>query len=211
MKFPAERRGTVAAAVVAILIGVLYVLLQPSDNPQAAAPAPKPTTTLPASTTTTDPVRELCDLADQYATAAADQDVTSVARLAEHFFDRARQVTDGEIRAEYDAAYRYYAEYNAIGEPYDYDLFQIAAAGNGERWLQLLLRQPLGVDVATANVAFLCGVELPPPPTITTTTTRPAPRPTTTDAPSAPSPSTAAGRAPQTGTPTQAPATTAPH
>jgi hypothetical protein len=160
-----------------------------------------PTTTTEAPevvVTTTRPAPEvICELATWFAEAASPDDHNHNAQLAETFYEEARTLVSGPLRAEYEAAAQYFAEYNAIGEPHDYDLFRILQAGEGDRWAQLILRPPLGVEEVRASVAFACDVRLPPPPTVTTTTTTP-PRTTAPPATAAPAPAT-----------TEAPATTA--
>lgn len=165
-----ERRGTIAFAIVAATIAVLFVVLPRHDDTPPPPPAAASSTTA-APTTTLEPLQRLCKLADQFVADAKDLPPNQQARLAEVFYTRARDLVDGSYRAEVDAAARYYQQYNAIGEPLDYDLFRIVASPDGDRWLQLVLRPPVGVDNAASGIAYLCQVELPPPPTITTTTT----------------------------------------
>jgi hypothetical protein len=166
----ARQRGTAATVVVAILIAVLYVVLQPDgDRPRAAPAQEQPGTSAAATATTTTtlaPEVQLCDLAREFADAAATVDPNVVARLAETFYTHARDLVSGPVRVEYDAAARYYTEYNAIGEPYEYDTARIEQAGNGQRWAQLQQRPPLGVEEARVDVGGACQVDLPPPPTV---------------------------------------------
>ncbi|HEX7094406.1 MAG TPA: hypothetical protein VF183_00890 [Acidimicrobiales bacterium] len=199
----AQRRGALAAMAVGVAVVVLYVALQPGERPQRQATvSTSPTTTTGAPTTSRDPVEELCALAREFADSARGLDLAATARLAEEFYERGAQLAPPDVRPEYEAAVRYYAEYNDIGELYGYDLFAALASPDGQRWSTLTFNEPLGVPVARANVAILCGVELPPPPTITTTTTT-RPRPTTTQPPETSEPA-------QTSPPSSAPATTAP-
>jgi hypothetical protein len=168
----ARQRGTAATVVVAILIAVLYVVLQPDgERPRAAPAQEQPGTSAAATATTTTtttlaPEVQLCDLAREFADAAATVDPNVVARLAETFYTHARDLVSGPVRVEYDAAARYYTEYNAIGEPYEYDTARIEQAGNGQRWAQLQQRPPLGVEEARVDVGGACQVDLPPPPTV---------------------------------------------
>jgi hypothetical protein len=213
VSFLTQRRGALAALAVGVAVVVLYVVLQPGDRPRRVASADTTTSTL-APTTTRPPLDELCDLAREFEESSAGQDVTVTARLAETFYERASEFAAPDARPEYEAAARYYTEYNNIGEPYEYDFWAILGSPDGARWMTLLFREPLGVGVARANVAYLCHVEVPPPPTLTTTTTRPratttAPAdgattvPGATAAPGDTTPATSAA-------PTPPPATTAP-
>jgi hypothetical protein len=164
IRVSAAARGTYAALAVAILIVVLYVVLRPDEGEIKAARAADPTTSTSTSTTTLAPRVQLCILATAFAAAARDVDPNVIARLGETFYTQARELVTGDIRAEYDAAARYYTEYNAIGEPYDYDTERIAKEGDGERWAQLRQRPPLGVDQARADIAAECRVDLPAAP-----------------------------------------------
>lgn len=162
-----ERRGTYVALGVAIAIAVLLVVLQPGPKPvrQESTEATGPAT---STTTTVAPGVQLCVLARQFVRDAATLEANDTARVAEVFYEDAAKLVDGATRAEFEATARYYAEYNEIGEAYDYDVFRIAAAGKGDRWAQLLTRPPLGIETARAAVQFACTVELPVPPTRTT-------------------------------------------
>jgi hypothetical protein len=177
VSFVARRRGALVALAVGVTVLVLYVVLQPGDRPQRVESAG--TTTVVAETTTTrPPLDELCDLARDFETASQGQDATVTARLGEAFYTRASELAPPDVRPEYEAAARYYTEFNNIGEPYEYDFWAILGSSDGPRWMHLLFREPLGVPTARVNVAFICRLEVPPPPTLTTTTTRP--RATTT-------------------------------
>ena len=162
-----ERRGAWAALGVAVAIGVLLVVLQPGPKPvrrtvaSEGGPIGSTTTTLPAGV-------QLCNLAKQFARDATGLEPNGVARVAEVFYEDAAKLVDGTARAEFEATARYYAEYNDIGQEFDYDVFRIAAAGKGDRWAQLVYRPPLGIETARAAVQFACTVELPVPPTRTT-------------------------------------------
>ncbi len=162
-----ERRGSFAALVVAVAIAILLVVLQPGPRrsravtEQTSGPAASTTTTVAAAV-------QVCNLAKQFVRDAAGLDRYAVARIAEVFYTDAAKLIDGEARGEFEATARYYAEFNAIGSVYDYDVFRIAAAGKGDRWAQLLYRPPLGIETARAAVQFVCRVELPSPPTLTT-------------------------------------------
>jgi hypothetical protein len=212
VRFFNRRRGEFVALAVGVAVVVLYVALQPGDRPERTATTAT-TTTVAATTTTRPPLEELCDLAHEFEQSSQGQDATVTARLAESFYERARTLAPDDTKPEFEAAARYYTEYNNIGEPFEYDFFAILASPDGPRWLQLLFREPLGVGAARANIAYLCEVTLPPPPTVTTTTTT---RPRTTappdTAPPASSPATSAP--PATGAPpappASAPATSAP-
>ena len=178
MSFLARRRGALVALLVGVTVLVLYVVLQPGDRAERVEAVT--TTNPPAATTTTrPPLEQLCGLAAVFLDASRDQDSTVTARLAESFYEQAKTLAPTDAQPEYDAAARYYTEYNNIGEPYEYDFFAIMASPDAQRWTQLLFGEPLGVATARANVAFLCQVNVPPPPTITTTTTT-RPRSTTT-------------------------------
>jgi hypothetical protein len=197
--YTSERRGAIAALGVAATIGILMVVLQPGPRPPrlAGVEAAAPTT---SSTTTLSPGVQVCNLAKRFVHDAEGLEPNDVARIAEVFYVDAVKLVDGSARAEFDAAARYYVEYNQIGGEYDYDVFRIAAAGKGDRWAQLLFRPPLGIETARAAMTFACRVDLPPPPTLTTlppveeppfgpSTTLGAPgtgAPTPTTAPSAP-------------------------
>lgn len=204
-----ERRGSIVALGVAVAIAVLLLVLQPGpkrerdDTDTASGP--------PATTTSTiAPGVLLCNLAKQFVRDASTLDANGTARAAATFYEEAAQLVDGSTRAEFDATARYYAEYNEIGEAYDYDVFRIAAAGKGDRWSQLLYRPPLGIETARAAVKFACNVELPAPPTSTTLVAQKDPLedllPKSTGATGASGASGASGTA---GTATAGPATTA--
>lgn len=162
-----ERRGSFVALAVAVAIAILLLVLQPGpkrerqDTEEASGPPATSTTTIP-------PGVQLCNLAKQFVRDASTLDTNGTARAAATFYEDAAKLVDGSARAEFDATARYYAEYNEIGEAYDYDVFRIAAAGKGDRWSQLLFRPPLGIETARAAVKFACNVELPAPPTSTT-------------------------------------------
>jgi hypothetical protein len=177
VSFVAQRRGALVALSVGVAVLVLYVVLQPGDRPERVESAAS-TTVVAVTTTTRPPLDELCDLARDFETASQGQDATVTARLAESFYTRAGDLAPEDVRPEYEAAARYYTEYNNIGEPYEYDFWAIIGSPDGPRWMQLLFLEPLGVATARANVGYICRVEVPPPPTVTTTTTRP--RATTT-------------------------------
>jgi hypothetical protein len=133
---------------------------------------------------------------------AAGLEPNDIARIAEVFYLDAVKLVDGSARAEFDAAARYYVEYNQIGSEYDYDVFRIAAAGKGDRWAQLLFRPPLGIETARAAMAFACKVDLPPPPTLTTlppVEEEPFSPPTTLGAAGAGTPTSAPAAPPTTG------------
>jgi hypothetical protein len=165
--FTPERRGTVAALAVAAAIGVLLVVLQP--GPRSPRPLTEESSGPTTSTSTTlAPAEQLCNRARQFARDASGLAPEDAARIAEVFYGEATKLVEGTARAEFEAAARYYVEFNEIGGAYDYDVFRIAAAGKGDRWAQLLYRPPLGIDTARAAVQFACRVELPPPPTRTT-------------------------------------------
>jgi hypothetical protein len=217
VSFLAKRRGALVAFAVGVTVLVLYVVLQPGERPRRVASAAS-TTTVAETTTTRAPLEELCELAHDFETSSQGQDATVTARLAETFYTRASELAPPDARPEYEAAANYYTEYNNIGEPYEYDFWAILGSPDGARWMQLLLRDPLGLATAQANVAFLCQVALPPPPTITTTTVRPRPATTVAPDPSATVPgdttggTTAPGATPPPATPPPAtpPATAAP-
>jgi hypothetical protein len=194
----AEVRGSVAALGVGLAVVVLYVALQPGPAPVREA-APTTTTEAPDATVpTTRPAPEvICELARWFADAASPDDPNHNARLGETFYEESRLLVTGALRAEFEAAAQYFAEYNAIGEPHDYDLFRIIGAGDGDRWTQLILRPPLGVEEVRASVRFACDIDLPPPPTITTTTTT-----TTTTLPPTTAPPTSAAAPSTTASPT---------
>lgn len=181
MRFLAPRRGALAAFAVGIAILVLYVALQPGERPEQRATAATSTSSTLAPSTTIDPIDELCALAQQFAQAVEGQDLITSARLAEEFYERGSELAPPNVRPEFEAALRYYTEFNDIGELYGYDLFAAMASPDAQRWSHLVFSEPLGVPAARSATQFLCGVELPPPPTITTTTTRP--RPSTTAPP----------------------------
>jgi hypothetical protein len=211
VSFLAQRRGSLVAFAVGVTVLALYVVLQPGDRPRRVASV-STTTTVPETTTTLPPLEQLCTLAREFEESSAGQDPTVTARLAETFYSQAADLAPVDAKPEYEAAERYYAEYNNIGESYEYDFWAILGSPDGARWTQLLFREPLGVGTARANVAFLCQVELPPPPTITTTTTRPRPATTATPDPNATTPG-APGSTPEPGVtppPATAPAPTAP-
>ncbi len=163
----AERRGTVATVVVAIVIGVLIVALQPGPKPPRPEPVAAPATTV-ATTTTVAPDVQLCALARQFAKDAEGLSPTDAARVAEAFFVKAVKLVDPSRRADFDALLRYYTEFNAIGTEFDYDLDRIAKAGRGDRWAQLLYRSPAGIDVAERTLHDQCEVTMPAPPTVIT-------------------------------------------
>jgi hypothetical protein len=165
--YTSERRGAIAALGVAVTIGILLVVLQPGPRqPRAGDVESSPTTS--SSTTTLSPGVQVCNLAKRFVRDAEGLEPNDVARIAEVFYLDAVKLVDGSARAEFDAAARYYVEYNQIGGEYDYDVFRIAAAGKGDRWAQLLFRPPLGIETARAAMSFACRVDLPPPPTLTT-------------------------------------------
>jgi hypothetical protein len=197
-----QRIGTLAAFVVGVTVLVLYVTLQPGERPTQATVTTTTTTTV--TTTTIDPIEQLCTLGREFQEGSIFQDPNVTARLGETFYARARELAAPDARPEYAAAAAYYEEYNNIGEQYGYDLLAILNSPDGPRWQQLLFRAPLGVDAARANVAFICGVELPPPPTITTTTTT-RPRPATTVGPPVESTPPVETPPPDPGTPPPAP------
>jgi hypothetical protein len=203
----ARRRGALVALAVGVAIVVLYVALQPGDRPKRTAAVASTSTVV--TTTTRPPIEELCDLAHDFEQSSRDQDPNVAARLAESFYERAKALAPDDSRPEFDAAARYYTEYNNIGEPLDYDFWAILATPDGARWVQLLFREPLGVAAARANVSYLCQVDLPPPPTVTTTTTT---RPRATLPPDSSTPGTTPGSTTSgASTPaTSAPATAAP-
>jgi hypothetical protein len=170
------------------------------------------TTTLPP-TTTLNPGEELCRLAREFEEGARGQDVGVVARLAESFYDRARVHAPPEIRPEYEAAARYYVEFNNIGEQYEYDFATASASSDGQRWASLIFSEPLGVNPARSSAGLQCQVDLPVAPTSTTTTTTTRPRttlpPETSD--TSPGGTTPGGTTPGATTPpATAPATSAP-
>lgn len=165
-----ERRGAYAALAVAVTIGVLLLVLQPGPRP-TRDDAETTTEATSTSTSTIPPAVRLCTLAKQFARDATTLDPNGTARVAETFYDEASKLVDGAARAEFEATARYYAEYNDIGQTYDYNVFRIAAAGKGDRWSQLVFRPPLGIETARAAVKFACQVDLPPPPTSTTIAT----------------------------------------
>ena len=132
-----------------------------------------------STTTTVAPAVQLCNLAKQFARDAGGLDRFGVARSAEVFYSESAKLVDGAARGEFDAAARYYTEFNEIGSSYDYDVYRITAAGKGDRWAQLVYRPPLGIETARAAVQFACRVELPSPPTLTTLTTLPEDDPLT--------------------------------
>lgn len=171
-----ERRGAVAALVVAITIAILLVVLQPGPKPsRAVTQEAVGTTTSPTSTLR--PGVQLCNLAKRFVNDSEGLAPYDVARIAEVFYVAAVKLVDGAARAEFDATARYYTEFNAIGTEFDYDVFRIAAGGKGDRWAQLLYRPPLGIETARAAIQFTCEVAIPPPPTLITlppTTTQPA-------------------------------------
>jgi hypothetical protein len=187
VSFFSVRRGSVAALAVGVAILALYVALQPGPRPEAVEVVATTTTVLP--TTTLNAGEELCRLAREFEEGARGQDVAVVARLAESFYDQARVFAPAEIRPEYEAAARYYIEYNDIGEQYGYDFEAAYSSRDGQRWGSLIFTEPLGVNPARQSAAFQCQVELPPAPTITTTTTT---RPRTTLPPETTAPATGA-------------------
>lgn len=201
MRFLAQRRGAIAALVVGVTVLVLYVSLQPGERPERRATAATTTSTTLAPTTTADPIHELCALAHEFTASLQDQDFITSTRLTEEFYARGAELAPPEVRPEFEAALRYYTEFNDIGELYGYDLMAALASPDAPRWQQLVFTEPLGVPAARGAVQFLCDVELPPPPTITTTTTRPRPRPTTTVAPETPPPPPETPAPPSQGTP----------
>ncbi len=182
-----ERRGGVAALVVAVTIAILLVVLQPGPKPQRAVTEETVGTTT-SSTASLSPGVQLCNLAKRFVQDAEGLEPYDVARIAEVFYVAAVKLVDGATRAEFDATARYYTEFNQIGSEFDYDVFRIAAAGRGDRWAQLLYRPPLGIETARAAIQFTCEVTIPPPPTLTT-----LPPTTTTTAFSGPGGSGATG------------------
>src|SRR5690606_29528532 len=136
----APRRGTFAAVLVGVAVVWLYVTLQPveqPDDPVAAAPTSPGTTTAAPITTGADPTAELCSLAQELVSATQGSDVATGSRLAELFYDRAAHLVARDVRPEYEAAVRYYTEFNDLGASYGYDLIAALASPDGERWRQL--------------------------------------------------------------------------
>jgi hypothetical protein len=170
-----ERRGAVAALIVAVTIAILLVVLQPGPKPKRVV-AEEAVGTTTSSTTTLSAGVQLCSLAKRFVHDAEGLEPNDVARIAEVFYVAATKLVDGAAHAEFDATARYYTEYNEIGTQYDFDVYRIAAAGLGDRWAQLLYRPPLGIENARGAIQFACQVSIPPPPTLTTlppTTTEP--------------------------------------
>jgi hypothetical protein len=174
---PSPRRGTIAFTGVAIAIVVLFVVLP--RNHDDAAPIVATTTTTAAPTTTLSPTFRLCLLARQFVADSKDLVPYRTAALAEVFYSRARELVNGPLVAEVDAAARYFEQVNAIGEPAAYDINTILSSPDADRWIQLVTRPPVGVDQASAGIEAICLVQLPPPPTVITTTTTDAPPRTT--------------------------------
>jgi len=195
----AERRGTIAVVVVSLSIVVLFVALSGGGRGDRVQVEEATASTL-ATTTTVGPTTQLCQLARRFADDAEGVPTKTVAQLAEVFYDRARLlIADPGTRAEYEAAWNFYRTYNDLGEPAGYDLFTIAAQGNGERWRVLVTKPGLGVDSSVANVAFVCKIDLPtipvldlPPPNFATTTTTTEPPDPTATSPGAGTPTTRA-------------------
>jgi hypothetical protein len=193
-----ERRGAVAALLVAVAIGILLVVLQPGPKPTRTV-TEEATGTTTSSTTTISPGIQLCSLAKRFVHDAEGLDAHDVARIAEVFYVAAvKLVDDASARAEFDATARYYTEFNAIGTEFDYDVFRIAAAGKGDRWAQLLYRPPLGIETARAAIQFACAVTIPPPPTLITVVPTTVPPTTSTGASGPGGVSGASGAAPPT-------------
>ncbi len=175
----AELRGLIAVVVVGVLIAVLFVRISEyGEEETVAAESLIATTTSSTSTTSTtvavplvfdalEAIGVLCESANEYV-ESVNSDINypgKLPQLGEEFYAKVVDVVPTEVRAEYDAAYRYYTEYNDLAEPHGYDGLTILLSDGGERWGALVNGTPPGIDATRANVAFLCEqLELPDPP-----------------------------------------------
>ena len=172
-----EIRGALSLLIVGALIAGCFVVLLDRTGTELDGNALAPPTTTSTSTTTTldprddtRPVTALCLAATEFATSAASEAFVwpgKVPQLAETFYATAYDSSIGEIRAEYAAALAYYADYNDIAEPGNYDPMTLLRGDTADRFRQLATRQPPGVEATRVNVQFLCaGLVIPGPPII---------------------------------------------
>ena len=175
----AELRGLIAVVIVGVLIAVLFVRISEygEEETVSAESLPATTTTSTSTTSTTvavplvvdalEAIGVLCGAANEYVDGV-NSDINypgKLPQLGEEFYGKVVDVVPVEIRAEYDAAFRYYTEYNDLAEPHDYDGLTILISDGGERWGALVNGTPPGIAATQANVAFLCEqLELPDPP-----------------------------------------------
>ncbi len=179
----AEMRGLVAVVVVGILIAVLFVRISEygQDEEVSAATGPTTTTSTSSTTSTSAPpsaivsalsgVRTLCESATEFI-EASNTDIEypgKTQQLAEEFYVKVNESVGAQVQLEFDAALRYYTEYNDLAEPYVYNGLDILRSDGGQRWALLAAGEPPGVEATRANVAFLCdGIEIPEPPLMST-------------------------------------------
>ena len=174
-----EVRGLVAVIVVSAVIGVLFVNLSDAGDDAVATTAttaPPTTTTAPPTTTILDAeaaLARLCLAAENLTAEVTEIDEAAggepppgpVQQAAERFYALTRElpVEPVAVRAEFAGAYEYFREFNAIGEPNDYDVFAIAATGQAERYKALLDEEidVVGLEATRAYIGFSCGVALP--------------------------------------------------
>ncbi|MDH3705289.1 MAG: hypothetical protein OES57_04445 [Acidimicrobiia bacterium] len=171
-----ELRGAIALVGVGALIALLFVALLDRTGTNLARDTYYPATTTTTTTTTTidprddpRPVLTLCEAAETFVTSAESEAFFwpgKVPQLAETFYAAAFEVSIGDIAAEYAAALAYYEDYNDIAEPGNYDPFTLLRGPDADRFRQLAGREPPGVEATRANVAFLCGLDIPGPPII---------------------------------------------
>lgn len=177
-----EMRGLISVVVVSIIIGVLFVRIANygTDETSASAEVARvtPTSTSTTSTTTTVPegpqisdalgsIGLLCNRAQEFIDGTESEIVYpgKVPQLAEEFYAESIDYALAQVTREYEAALRYFTEFNELALPHGYDPLTILRSDAGERWGLLATGEPPGVAATRANVAFLCeGMEIPPPP-----------------------------------------------
>ncbi len=175
-------RGLISVVVVSIIIGLLFVRIADYGTEETSAAANRaqltPTTTSTTSTTSTvapgpqissalGSIGLLCDRALEFIASSESEFVYpgKIPQLAEEFYVEAIDYSLPQVKREYEAALRYFIEFNDLGEPHEYDPLTILRSDSGERWGLLATGEPPGVAATRANVAFLCdGIEIPPPP-----------------------------------------------
>jgi hypothetical protein len=164
-----ELRAIVVVAVVSLLIAGAFAAISAIDVEDRVVTAPASTTT--TTTTTVAPLTDedrlalVCDRAAQFIAdiePIATEPVL-VMRVGEGFYTDIASIAPLDLAAEYEAALDHYADFNAIGEPLGYDTERILREGDGLRWEQLVTRDPFAVNITRQNIAFICGIDLPPP------------------------------------------------
>jgi hypothetical protein len=164
----AVRSSVIAGVVVLMMIGS-FVLIETRDTEPPALLAAPPSTTLAETAAPSNTIpfaNRLCSLAQRFTQSIRNADTPAVARAAEAFYLEASQFTDGDFRADLEAAYRYYRDLNAVAGKGNWNPATIVKNGDGERYRRLVAGTPTGVAESRAGVRFLCRITLPEPPLV---------------------------------------------